>query len=65
MTTRRRKPTEKRKRGLTLTRRVTILERHVDGLVAQCQLDLDARLRAVEKAYSVGAGVKAVRKGKR
>lgn len=46
MTTPRRRP---RKKPPTLSRRVLILERHVDGLIAQCQLELEARLKAVEK----------------
>jgi hypothetical protein len=61
------KPRAKRK-PLTLAQRVLILEKHVDGLVTQCQLELDDRLKAVEasgRKYSIGAVIDAMRVRKR
>ena len=46
MAVKRRRP---RKKALTLSRRVGILESYCEAMLAKCQLELDTRLKAVEK----------------
>lgn len=38
-----------KRKPLTLAQRVRILEDHCDGLIRQCQLELDTRLKKLEE----------------
>lgn len=46
MAVKRRRP---RKKPLTLSRRIDLLEGYCEEMLAKCQLEIDTRLKAVEK----------------